>query len=89
MAVQKLGYPRMIGIHPSADRKLFRFHLEFHERAQSQQAAVEFEMSAAHAMVIMRALQDLQRRHNIPTPPPSRPKGGRPILRLVKSDDPA
>jgi hypothetical protein len=83
MAVQKLGFPTTIGIHPSADRKLFRFRLEFRE--QVPQRLVEFETSADGAMGIMKALQNLQARHRIPIPANLRPKGR--ILRIVQPDE--
>jgi hypothetical protein len=76
MRTQKLGYPTSIGIHPSDDKKLFRFHLQFRER--TPQHAIEFEMSAEHAMLLMRALQHVQVRNNIPIPATPRPKGWAP-----------
>jgi len=84
MKTQKLGYPTAFGIHPSADKKLLRFHLEF--RGRTPQCAIDFEMNAEHAMLLMQTLEHVRVRNNIPIPATLRPKG-RPILRIVNPDE--
>ncbi len=85
MEPRKLGTPRQIKITPSPNKSQFRFLLLFPETARRE--PIEFEMPAGGAMTLMRALQHLQALHKIPIPPSLRPRGGRPVLSVVKPDD--
>jgi hypothetical protein len=78
----KLGTPFKLEIKPTNGKSKFRFLFWFDGRTQP----VEFETSADAAMMIMKALQEVQVQHKlaIPRGPARR---GKPTLVLVKSDD--
>jgi hypothetical protein len=87
MEIRKLGYPTAFGIHPNAGKTQLRFHFRFRGRTPQLQNAVEFEMSVEHAVSMIATLQHVLARNNIPIPPTLRPRRGRPILRIVKSEE--
>lgn len=76
------GEPAEVKIVPLDDKTRFRFRLRFRGRAQP----VEFDASADFAMGLLKALQHLQALHKIPIPATLRSKG-KPILRVLKSDN--
>ena len=78
----KLGTPTRIEIKPTKEKTGFRFLLTFPGRLQP----VEFETSAAGAMMIMAGLQRLQTLHKIPIPRAVRPRG-KPHLHVVMPDE--
>lgn len=81
----KHGKPRKIVINYLAQDSQFRFGFEF--RASEKQEPLEFLIPADGGIALMKALQALQARHNIPIPDHLRPRAGRPRLVVVKSDE--
>jgi hypothetical protein len=80
---RNLGHPKQIKITPSEDKKLFRFLVSFPEPSK---LPVEIEITAEGTMALMKALQDLQVRHQIPIPANLRPSGP-PRLVIVSPED--
>jgi hypothetical protein len=70
--------------NPAEAPTKFRFRLEGIPATTTE--AVEFDLTVADAMRLMRALQMLQVRHKLPLPQDLRPTA-RPHLRLVPPDD--
>jgi hypothetical protein len=76
----KLGEPYELQIKPISGKKRFLFLLRFSKRTQP----VEFEMTTADAMSIMKALQKLQAVHKLAIPHDPTAKRGKPTLSIVR-----
>jgi hypothetical protein len=77
-----LGRLSRVDIKPNKDKTEFEYRLWFPERP----LPVEFQSSAAGAMLILHGLRQLQATHKIPIPPGARPSE-KPTLRVVMPDE--